>query len=121
RGHTVGALTLGVEGDGVVASVPPWPYRLDEYASRHAAQRMLLHGRDLFNVAARRTVNAALTDFRPDVVHSHSVPGMSGAVLALPSQHGVAHVHTLHDYWLLCQRLSMVKRSGIACDVRCRS
>src|SRR5437763_14226515 len=80
RGHTVGAVTLGVEGDGVVASVPPWPYRLDEYASRHAAQRMLLHGRDLFNVAARRTVNAALTDFRPDVVHSPPVPGRSGTV-----------------------------------------
>jgi glycosyltransferase involved in cell wall biosynthesis len=121
RGHDVGAVTLGVEGEGVVGVVPPWPYRIDEYASKKAVQRALLHGRDLFNAAARRTLDAALRDFRPDVVHSHSVPGMSGAVLALPSHRGIAHVHTLHDYWLLCQRLSMVKRSGVACDERCRS
>jgi glycosyltransferase involved in cell wall biosynthesis len=121
RGHEVGVVTLGVEGEGVVGVVPPWPYRLDEYASKNAAQRALLHSRDLFNAGARRTLDAALRDFRPDVVHSHSVPGMSGAVLALPSHRGVAHVHTLHDYWLLCQRLSMVKRSGVACDERCRS
>lgn len=121
RGHDVGAVTLGVEGDDVVATVPPWPYRVDQYASQNAAQRALLHGRDLFNVAARRTLDRALQEFRPDVVHSHSVPGMSGAALALPSQRGFPHVHTLHDYWLLCQRLSMVKRSGVACVERCRS
>jgi glycosyltransferase involved in cell wall biosynthesis len=121
RGHDVGAVTLGVEGDGVIASVPPWPYRIDEYASKGAAARALLHVGDLFNVAARRTLDSALRDFGPDVVHSHSVPGMSGAALALPSHRGIAHVHTLHDYWLLCQRLSMVKRSGVACDQRCRS
>lgn len=121
RGHDVAAVTLGVEGDDVVATVPPWPYRVDQYASQNAIQRALLHGRDLFNLAARRTLDHALQEFRPDVVHSHSVPGMSGAVLALPSQRGLPHVHTLHDYWLLCQRLSMVKRSGVACVERCQS
>ncbi len=120
-GHDVGAMTWGVEGDDVVAVVPPWPYRLDEYASKNAAQRAVMHGLDLFNAAARRTLDHALRTFRPDVVHSHGVPGMSGAVLALPSQRGIAHVHTIHDYWLLCQRLSMVKRSGVACEQRCRS
>ena len=36
-------------------------------------------------------------------------------------RHGIAHVHTLHDYWLLCQRNSMVKRDGQACATRCRA
>jgi glycosyltransferase involved in cell wall biosynthesis len=38
-----------------------------------------------------------------------------------PGRRGVAHVHTLHDYWLLCQRNSMVHRDGRACEPRCRS
>jgi glycosyltransferase involved in cell wall biosynthesis len=57
--------------------------------------------------------------FRPDVVHSHVVTGLSGSVLAVPSELGVAHVHTLHDYWLLCQRSSLTRRDGTACEVRC--
>jgi glycosyltransferase involved in cell wall biosynthesis len=30
-------------------------------------------------------------------------------------------VHTLHDYWLLCQRNSMVRADGVPCVTRCRS
>ncbi|MBV8951782.1 MAG: glycosyltransferase family 4 protein [Actinobacteria bacterium] len=120
-GHEVAAVTWGVDGDDVVAVVPPWPYPIDEYTSKNAAQRALMHSRDIFNVSARKALDRALRTFRPDVVHSHGVPGMSGSVLALPSQRGVPHVHTIHDYWLLCQRLSMVKRSGVACEQRCAS
>ena len=55
------------------------------------------------------------TTFRPDVVHSHVVQGMGVAALTEPGDAGLAHVHTLHDYWLLCQRNSMVQRDGTAC------
>ena len=39
RGHEVGVVTLGVESDVVVASVPAWPYRLDQFASQPAWKR----------------------------------------------------------------------------------
>ena len=42
RGWDVGALTLGVEADGVVASVRPWPYRLEEYEAHSRATRAVL-------------------------------------------------------------------------------
>jgi len=31
----------------------------------------------------------------------------------------VPHVHTLHDYWLLCQRTSLVAADGTPCERRC--
>ncbi len=121
RGCEVGAVTLGVDGPGVLATVKPWPVPLEEFASANAIEHALLHARDLYNPDAKRALERALREFRPDVVHSHTVAGLSGVALATPSRLGYAHVHTLHDYWLLCQRMSMVKRSGTACERRCTS
>jgi glycosyltransferase involved in cell wall biosynthesis len=118
-GHEVGAVTLGVEGEGVVRAVRPWPYRLDAYGSAPGWQRALFHLRDQFDVASARAVTQAIAEFGPDVVHSHSVAGMSMAALAAPHRAGVAHVHTLHDYWLLCQRSSLQRADGTRCDERC--
>ena len=46
---------------------------------------------------------------------------MSAAVLTRVARRGVAHVHTLHDYWLLCQRNTMVTAGGVNCTTRCRT
>ena len=119
RGHEVRALTFGVPGPDVVASVPAWPYRADAFASQSRARRLAFHALDVYRPATRRVMTEAIRTFRPDVVHSHVVAGLSGSALAVPSTMGVAHVHTLHDYWLLCQRSSLTRRDGTACDVRC--
>ena len=121
NGHTVGALTLGVDGDDVVAQVPPWPYAMQDYGSQTSARRALFHVADLARPDTFRILERAMRDFRPDVVHSHVVQGMSAAAMTAPARAGVGHVHTLHDYWLLCQRNSMVKRDDTPCDTRCGS
>lgn len=120
-GHEVGVITLGVPGPHVLGAVTPWPYRIEDAAAQPASRRALFHAVDLHNPSARRTLDRVLDDFAPDVVHSNVVQGLSTVALTRPSQRGVAHVHTLHDYWLLCQRNSMVRRDGRACDERCRS
>jgi len=120
-GHEVQVLTLGVEGPDVVATVKPWPYPIQETPTQPARRRLLFHAVDVYNPRARRTFDAVLDDFRPDVVHTHAVQGLSSVALTRPGQRGVAHVHTLHDYWLLCQRNSMVHRDGRSCEPRCRS
>jgi glycosyltransferase involved in cell wall biosynthesis len=119
-GHEVGALTFGIDGDDVVASVRPWPYRLEEFAGQPPLKRALFHVRDLVNVDAGTALDRAIERFAPDVVHSHGVQGLSGVVLARPGRRHVPHVHTLHDYWLLCQRDSMVTRDGASCDTLCK-
>ncbi len=120
RGHDVGVVTAGVPGDGVVASVPAWPYRLDQFAAQPAWKRAAFHATDLANVRAWRTVRAAVDGFRPDVVHSHSIQGMSALPLRISASAPVAHVHTIHDYWLVCQRASMTDRDGRSCVEQCR-
>ena len=119
-GHDVGVITLGVEGPDVVADVPPWPYRLEVFAGQPAWKRAISHSRDQYDPVAARVVRDAIRRFGADVVHSHSVPGMSVTALTAPGRAGVAHVHTLHDYWLLCQRTTMVARDGQVCTTRCR-
>lgn len=119
-GHEVGVVTLGVDGPDVVAEVPPWPYRLEVFAGQPAWKRAISHGRDQYDPVAARVVRDTIRRFGADVVHSHSVPGMSVSALTAPGRAGVAHVHTLHDYWLLCQRTTMVARDGEACATRCR-
>jgi len=120
RGHEVGVVTTGVEGDDVVASVPAWPYRLDQFASQPAWKRAAFHATDLANPRAWRTVRDAVDRFGPDVVHSHSIQGMSAWPLRISSRRAVAHVHTIHDYWLVCQRTSMTNRDGQSCPTQCR-
>jgi glycosyltransferase involved in cell wall biosynthesis len=49
---------------------------------------------------------------RPDVVHSHNLPGISTGVWEVCRRRGVPVLHTLHDYHLLCPRTTMMRRDG---------
>lgn len=120
-GHEVQVLTLGVEGPDVVATVKPWPYPIQETPTQPARRRLLFHAVDVYNPRTGNALDAVLEELRPDVVHTHAVQGLSSVALTRPGRRGVAHVHTLHDYWLLCQRNSMVHRDGTSCEPRCRS
>jgi glycosyltransferase involved in cell wall biosynthesis len=121
-GHEVGVVT-GVEVDDprVVARIPSWGYPITEFASHGAARRLAFHAGDLIRPDAARILDGAIRRFRPDVVHSHVVQGMGATALTRPAHDRVGHVHTLHDYWLLCQRTSLVRRDGTACATRCTS
>jgi len=120
-GHEVSVLTLGVEGPDVVGTVQSWPYPIKEAPSQPGYRRLLFHAVDVYNPRAGRALDAVFDELAPDVVHSHAVQGLSSVAMTQPGRRGIAHVHTLHDYWLLCQRNSMVHRDGRACDARCRS
>jgi glycosyltransferase involved in cell wall biosynthesis len=120
-GHEVHVLTLGTGDRPGITTVAPWPYPIRTAPQQPAARRLLFHGIDLYNPRAKRGLDAVLDELQPDVVHSHAVQGLSTVALTRPSRRGIAHVHTLHDYWLLCQRNSMVQRDGQSCDTRCRS
>jgi glycosyltransferase involved in cell wall biosynthesis len=119
-GHSVGAVTLGIPGPDVVGHVRAWPYRLDEYGTQPPHRRAVFHALDVYRLSSRRVLADAFRRFRPDVVHTHSVQGLSSAALQMPTSSGLPHVHTIHDYWLLCQRASLVGRDGTACIRRCR-
>ena len=119
RGHTVGAVTLAVEGDDVVAALPPRPHRLADQTASPSWKKVLFHAADLWRPTLPRTLRRALAAFQPDVVHSHVVAGMSVGALTAPSRLGAAHVHTVHDYWLRCWRSTLTTRAQRPCGPAC--
>jgi glycosyltransferase involved in cell wall biosynthesis len=120
-GHDVHVLTLGDGERAGVSTVAPWPYPIRTAPSQPAPRKLLFHAVDLYNPRAKHRLDAVLDEVAPDVVHTHVVQGLSTVALTRPARRGIAHVHTLHDYWLLCQRNSMVQRDGTVCGTRCRS
>ena len=58
----------------------------------------------------------ALLASRPELVHTHNLPGISTAAWAVAARHGIPVVHTLHDYYLLCPRVTLTRRDGSACE-----
>ncbi|MCA9323347.1 MAG: glycosyltransferase, partial [Planctomycetes bacterium] len=54
---------------------------------------------------ARRRVAEVLRDFRPDIVHVHSLPGFSMGLLDEIAAYGVPAVYTSHNYWPICPRM----------------
>ncbi len=120
-GHEVGVVTLGVDAPRVVGTVPSRPYPMEDFAAQSRGVRMRFHATDVVRRDTRGILAEAFDTFRPDVVHSHVAQGMGPGALTAPAARGIPHVHTLHDYWLLCPRNSMVRRDGSVCGTRCWS
>lgn len=123
-GHEVGVVSLGETASShsnpaVVAAVKPFPYPIRESAEQPAVRRAIFHLADLHRPATTRALDAAVAQFRPDVVHTHALQGLSTTAFTFASSRDIPHVHTVHDYWLLCQRNSLVRRDGTSCDERC--
>jgi glycosyltransferase involved in cell wall biosynthesis len=63
-------------------------------------------------VRPTRLLEGVVDAFRPDLVHTSNLPGITTAVWEAARRLGVPVVHTLHDYYLLCPRSALVDRSG---------
>ena len=59
-----------------------------------------------------------LHEFQPDVLHTNSLYGLTTSVWPKAKARGVAIVHTLHDYYLICARSSRFKM-GARCQSSC--
>src|SRR5919198_54913 len=77
-------------------------------------RRILNHLGDLAAAPTPR-LGRAVRAARPDVVHTHNLPGLSTAVWGAAAAAGARVVHTLHDYYLLCPRVTLVAPSGDPC------
>lgn len=77
-------------------------------------RRVLNHAGDLVAVATPR-LREAVRAARPQVVHTHNLPGVSTGVWGLAAETGARVVHTLHDYYLLCPRVTLLAPDGKPC------
>jgi glycosyltransferase involved in cell wall biosynthesis len=64
----------------------------------------------------RKLAQLALRRSQPDVLHTHTIVGMTPAIWGAARAEGVPIVHTLHDYHLLCPRTTLLRTSGENCD-----
>jgi len=71
---------------------------------------------DCGNPRMERLFATFLRGVRPDVVHVHSLMGFTTSFLSAAQQLGLPVVVTLHDFWALCVRLSLVRPDGTPCD-----
>jgi len=85
-----------------------------------ATKRLLWHLRDVYNRPMAARVGAILDSERPDAVSTHNLGGFSVAVWGVAKSRGVAIIHTLHDYYLLCPRTTLLRR-GRNCLRQCAS
>jgi glycosyltransferase involved in cell wall biosynthesis len=88
--------------------------------SRSTVQRLIWNLRDQWNADTRQRFDRILSDFAPDILHTHNLKGFSPAVWAAARRQGVPILHTAHDYHLICNRGVML-RGVSACTSRCAS
>ncbi len=65
-------------------------------------------------------VSERIRAFRPDVMHSNNLSGLTTAVWKVASEARIPIVHTLHDYYLTCPRCSRFS-DGHVCTHTCLS
>lgn len=78
-------------------------------------RRFRNHAGDLASFPTRR-LKAAVAAAAPEVAHTHNLPGITTAIWEACRRAGVPVVHTIHDYYLLCPRVTLMRRTGETCD-----
>jgi len=92
-------------------------------------ERTILHRTDWRDDRMRRLMNhvgdvlawpggdleRAVIRHRPDVVHTHNLAGISTGVWEVCRRLGLPVIHSLHDYYLLCPRVTLMRRDAEPC------
>ncbi|MDP9835863.1 glycosyltransferase involved in cell wall biosynthesis [Neorhizobium huautlense] len=84
---------------------------------KNPAARVLWHVIDDWQ-SAHPDIGSLLDDFRPDVINSNTINGLTADIWRVARKRKIPTVHTLHDYYLTCPRCSRFhgeNSCGIAC------
>lgn len=54
-------------------------------------------------------------EFKPDVLHLHTLMGLSEAALSFFKEKGVRIVYTSHDYFGICPKVNLINEKGEVC------
>ena len=116
RGHDVRVFAGDLEGPIVRGK------RLDDTLDGLTVHRVGLEPRD-FDPAWQNLVNtdvdshlaAVLREFRPDIIHAHNLMGLSIRLPAIAADLGIPTVVTLHDFWGICLRNTLMRPDDRLC------
>jgi glycosyltransferase involved in cell wall biosynthesis len=121
----VGDLAVGMRERGhesvILSAFPPRadagvPTRVLHSADwrESSTRRIANHVNDVI-AAPSAKLESAVTELRPDVVHTNNLPGIGTGIWEVARRNGRPLVHTLHDYYLLCPRTTLMRRDGTPC------
>ena len=122
----VGELVAGLEARGDAVDVlSAFPPQVDASGGKtvvlhatdwrdHSLRRIRNHLGDLVCNPSSR-LRDAVAAARPDVVHTNNLPGITTAIWEVCRRLGIPVVHTIHDYYLLCPRVTLQRRDGTPC------
>ena len=113
RGHACAVLTVN---NRMVQPADEWYYQEDLLVHRVRLSRRWLLRNELWDPRVYRVVREEIRRFRPDLLHIHSVSGMSLAAYQAAEDAGIPVVNTLHDHWLLCPNNMLYQHDGRFCD-----
>lgn len=94
-----------------------------ERGNRRGYEKALWHLRDAWNTDAGTRFRQILAEYKPDVLHTHLIDGMSAILWRRAKQAGIPVIHTAHDYHLLCPRALLLTKSLKICtnpQIGCR-
>lgn len=86
---------------------------------KNVAIRSMWHAIEDWQGAAP-LVSERILAFKPDVLHSNNLSGLTTAIWKAAAEHRIPVIHTLHDYYLVCPRCSRFAQ-GHSCKHTCRS
>jgi glycosyltransferase involved in cell wall biosynthesis len=129
QGSSVSVVSLSTSGDdgldddeGVhayfVAAHPMGIALLDP--QRTPLKKFLWHALGELNMWSAGKLAPIIEREKPDIIHTHSLLGLSTSLWRVARVHGIPIVHTLHDYQLLCPRGTMF-RADHPCDRQCKT
>jgi glycosyltransferase involved in cell wall biosynthesis len=97
---------------------PPNLSHLSDGTGGNPLTKAVWRGIDLANVPAARAVGSVLDRLDPDIVHTNNLFGISTLVGRAVQRRTIRHVHTLHDYGLVCPKSSLLRDLTAPSDER---
>lgn len=124
-GHQVGAACLNREAVPAIERNGVTVYRMahgndfwmEDVEQHSRMERTVAKLKQPFNQRLAKQFGAVLDDFRPDLLHSHSMVEVSSLVWSEAAKRKIPVAHTVRDYELLCTNSGMFK-NGKPCPGR---
>lgn len=100
--NDLGAEEVDIEGISTYRFAPPNIASRSTFPDKNLLEKSIWRLIDLVNPYTFRTVGKILDQISPDIVHSHNLMGISTVATKQINDNSNRHIHTLHDYSLIC-------------------
>lgn len=86
--------TFGLHNQVDIHAIPRW-------------KRLLCHLVEIWNIGNEKKLSHAIDDFKPDVINTNNLYGITPIVWRIAKKKKIRLVHTIRDYYLMCPLVAM--------------